>query len=94
MTATRRPTDTGSTAPALLPALGGRRLAVQGGEDRVLKRLDLGRLNGTTSGTGARLGGELQRIAAPGPAQPGCGHALASLPSRTGHWNRRGQRPA
>jgi outer membrane protein assembly factor BamB len=62
-------TDTGSTAPALLPAAGGRRLAVQGGKDGMLKLLDLDRLDGTTSGPAPRLGGELQRIAAPGSTQ-------------------------
>ncbi|HWK17434.1 MAG TPA: PQQ-binding-like beta-propeller repeat protein [Solirubrobacteraceae bacterium] len=62
-------TDIGSTSPALLPAAGGRRLAVQGGKDGVLKLLDLDQLNGTSSGAGKRLGGELQRIAAPGSTQ-------------------------
>ncbi len=62
-------TDLGSTSPALLPATGEGRLAVQGGKDGVLKLLDLDRLDGTTSGAGGRLGGELQRIAAPGSAQ-------------------------
>ncbi|MGI8903104.1 MAG: hypothetical protein ACR2IP_05475 [Solirubrobacteraceae bacterium] len=58
--------DLGSTAPALLPEVAGRRLAVQGGKDGVLKLLDLDRLDGTRGGPGPRLGGELQRISAPG----------------------------
>jgi outer membrane protein assembly factor BamB len=58
--------DLGSTEPALLPAIGGRRLAVQGGKDGILRLLDLGALDGTTGGPGPRTGGELQRIAAPG----------------------------
>ncbi len=39
--------DLGSTAPALLPPSGGRRLAVQGGKDGHLYLLDLARLNGS-----------------------------------------------
>lgn len=68
-------TDVGSTAPAVLPRSGGRRLAVQGGKDGQLKLLDLNRLNGTRGGPGSRLGGELQRIAQPG------GAALFSQPA-------------
>lgn len=59
-------TDLGSTSPALLGAYAGRRLAVQGGKQGVLVLLDLGRLNGTTGGPGARLGGELAQAGAPG----------------------------
>ncbi len=58
--------DVGSTAPALLPPVAGRRLAVQGGKDGVLELLDLDRLDGTPGGAGPRLGGQLQRIPAPG----------------------------
>jgi len=61
-------TDLGSTAPALLPATAGRRLAVQGGKEGNLALLDLDRLNGTRSGAGRRTGGALQRIATPGGA--------------------------
>ena len=60
--------DLGSTAPALLPRTGGRRLAVQGGKAGRLDLIDLDRLNGTAH-AGHRLGGELQEIAAPGGAQ-------------------------
>lgn len=59
-------TDVGSTAPALLPPVNGRRLAVQGGKDGKLHLLDLARLNGTPSGAGRRLGGQLQEISTPG----------------------------
>ncbi len=59
-------TDLGSTAPAVLPPVAGRRLAVQGGKDDKLRLLDLNRLNGTTGAAGPRLGGELQDIATPG----------------------------
>ena len=59
-------TDVGSTAPALLPARAGRRLAVQGGKDAQLHLLDLDRLDGTSAGAGPRLGGQLQQIASPG----------------------------
>jgi outer membrane protein assembly factor BamB len=62
-------TDLGSTAPALLPEAGGRRLAVQGGKAGYLALLDLDRLNGTGGGPSARLGGELQRISSPGHDQ-------------------------
>ena len=59
-------TDLGSTAPALLGTVGGRRLALQGGKQGVLSLLDLNRLNGTTGGASARLGGQLQQFSAPG----------------------------
>jgi outer membrane protein assembly factor BamB len=62
-------TDVGSTAPALLTATGGRRLAVQGGKDGKLHLLDLGRLDGTSGPAGPRLGGELQEISSPGGGQ-------------------------
>jgi hypothetical protein len=62
-------TDVGSTAPALLPFTGGRRLAVQGGKDGKLQLLDLERVNGTAGGAGRRLGGELQQITAPGGSE-------------------------
>ncbi len=58
--------DLGSTSPAVLPEFHGFRLAVQGGKDGVLRLLNLNRLDGTTAGAGARLGGELQRIPTPG----------------------------
>jgi outer membrane protein assembly factor BamB len=58
--------DLGSSSPALLPAIGHRRLAVQGGKDGQLKLLDLDRLDGTTGPAGPRTGGELQRIGSPG----------------------------
>jgi PQQ-like domain len=59
-------TDLGSTGPALLPKLGGYRLAVQGGKDGMLHLLNLNRLDGTSGGAGPRLGGELQDISSPG----------------------------
>jgi hypothetical protein len=62
-------TDVGSTAPALLPPVGGQRLAVQGGKDEHLYLLDLGRLNGANGRASGRKGGSLQRIPAPGPAE-------------------------
>jgi glucose dehydrogenase len=62
-------TDLGSTSPALLAPFHGRRLAVQGGKAGVLDLLDLDRLNGTTGGAGARLGGQVSEISAPGGAQ-------------------------
>ena len=58
--------DLGSTAPALLPPVHGLRLAVQGGKQGILDLLNLNRLDGTTHGAGARLGGQLQTISAPG----------------------------
>jgi hypothetical protein len=65
----RTDADLGSTAPAILPSFHGMRLAVQGGKDGQLHLLNLDRLNGTTSGPGRRLGGELQNIGAPGGGQ-------------------------
>jgi hypothetical protein len=59
--------DLGSTAPALLPRSGGRRLAVQGGKDGHLYLLNLARLNGTGR-SGRHLGGELDEIPSPGGA--------------------------
>ena len=61
--------DLGSTAPALLPEVGGYRLAVQGGKDGHLHLLNLKSLNGTGGGAGPRLGGELEDISAPGAGQ-------------------------
>ena len=61
--------DVGSTSPALLPVVGGRRLAVQGGKDGTLHLLDLDRLDGTTGGAGRRLGGELSETSSPGGGQ-------------------------
>ncbi len=62
-------TDVGSTAPALLPAVNGMHLAVQGGKDGKLHLLDLDRLNGTRGGASARLGGELDEVSSPGSTQ-------------------------
>jgi hypothetical protein len=75
--------DLGSTAPALLPPTGGRRLAVQGGKQGILYLLDLARLNGTAGGAGPRLGGELQRIASPGGAEVLTAPAVWSHGGRT-----------
>jgi len=61
-------TDLGSTAPAILPATRGYRLAVQGGKDGQLHLLNLNRLNGTRGGAGRRLGGEIENVSAPGGA--------------------------
>jgi outer membrane protein assembly factor BamB len=61
-------TDLGSTSPAVLPPIGGRRLAIQCGKDGKIRLLDLDRLNGTSGGPSARLGGELQQIDDPGGA--------------------------
>jgi outer membrane protein assembly factor BamB len=58
--------DLGSTEPALLPAIGNLRLAVQGGKAAVLDLLDLDRLDGTTGPAGPRTGGQLQQVRAPG----------------------------
>jgi hypothetical protein len=58
-------TDVGSTAPALLPPFGGRRLAVQGAKDGKLRLLDLDRLNGGRGGASPRTGGELQSVDTP-----------------------------
>jgi outer membrane protein assembly factor BamB len=62
-------TDLGSTSPAVLPVVRGWRLAVQGGKAGVLSLLNLNKLNGTSSGPGARTGGELQNISSPGGDQ-------------------------
>jgi outer membrane protein assembly factor BamB len=61
--------DLGSTSPAVLPPYHGFRLAVQGGKSHVLNLLDLDRLDGTRGAAGPRLGGELQELTDPGPAQ-------------------------
>jgi outer membrane protein assembly factor BamB len=61
--------DLGSSAPALLPELGGDRLAVQGAKDGQLHLLNLGRLDGTQGGAGPRLGGEVEDISSPGGDQ-------------------------
>ena len=76
-------TDLGSTAPALLGTVGGRRLAVQGGKSGVLALLDLGRLDGTAGGASPRLGGELQDISAPGGAEVLTAPAVARVAGRT-----------
>jgi PQQ-like domain len=59
-------TDLGSSSPAVLPRVGRRRLAVQADKEGKLYLLDLGRLNGTRGGPGARKGGEIQQISSPG----------------------------
>ena len=61
--------DLGSSVPAVLPEVNGRRLALQGGKDSTFHLLDLDRLNGTTGGASSRLGGELQDIPTPGSDQ-------------------------
>jgi hypothetical protein len=61
--------DLGSTSPAILPPFDGRRLAVQGGKAGVLDLLDLDRLDGTTGGPSARLGGQIQELQSPGGDQ-------------------------
>jgi len=61
--------DLGSTSPALLGVVDGYNLAVQGGKAGVLSLLNLNRLDGTTGGPSARLGGELQDIATPGGSE-------------------------
>jgi outer membrane protein assembly factor BamB len=76
-------TDLGSTAPALLPPVNGYRMAVQGGKDGMLHLIDLERLDGTTGGAGARLGGELQDIASPGSDQVFTAPAVAVHSGRT-----------
>ncbi len=58
--------DLGSTEPALLPAVDGVRLALQGGKQGLLYLLNLGRLDGTTGAAGPRLGGALQELQSPG----------------------------
>jgi hypothetical protein len=57
----RTDADLGSTSPAVLPG----RLALQGGKDARLHLLDLRKLNGTAH-AGARTGGDLQNLPAPG----------------------------
>jgi outer membrane protein assembly factor BamB len=71
--------DLGSTSPAVLPAVPGYRLAVQGGKQGILSLLDLNRLNGTSGGAGPRTGGELQDISAPG------GGAMFTAPAVWSH---------
>ncbi len=61
--------DLGSTSPAVLPAVRGYRLAVQGGKAGILSLLNLNKLNGTRGGAGPRTGGELQNISSPGGGQ-------------------------
>jgi outer membrane protein assembly factor BamB len=75
-------TDLGSSAPALLPPSGGRRLAIEGGKDGRLRLLDLERLGGTTAGPGPHLGGELQTISTPGAAQLFSQPAIARIGGR------------
>ncbi len=74
--------DLGSTSPALLPAAGGARLAVQGGKSGKLSLLDLNVLDGTRGPAGRRLGGELQQLPTPG------GSELFSAPAV---WRRAGR---
>jgi hypothetical protein len=62
-------TDLGSSTPAVLPSVGGWRMAVQGGKDGRLHILNLNRLNGTRGGASGRLGGELAEIGSPGSGQ-------------------------
>jgi hypothetical protein len=57
--------DLGSTSPALLPLFHGRRLAVQGGKAGAMDLLDVDRLDGTTGGAGARLGGQVSETSTP-----------------------------
>ncbi len=71
--------DVGSTGPAVLPG----RLAVQGGKDGLLALLDLNRLNGAMAAAGAREGGELQTISAPGGGEVLTAPAVWSGPGRT-----------
>jgi outer membrane protein assembly factor BamB len=59
-------TDLGGTAPALLPQIGGYRLAVQGGKDGMLHLLNLNRLDGTKGGAGPRTGGAVENVGSPG----------------------------
>jgi outer membrane protein assembly factor BamB len=74
--------DVGSTAPALLGVVDGRRLAVQGGKAGVLSLLNLDRLDGTTGAASSRLGGELQTLPTPG------GSALMTAPAVWRHGGR------
>jgi hypothetical protein len=74
--------DVGSTGPAVLPIVGGYRLAVQGGKDGMLHLLNLGRLNGTRGGASGRLGGELGSMSSPG------GGAVLTAPAVWSHAGR------
>lgn len=76
-------TDVGSTSPALLPAVHGRRLAVQGGKAGVLDLLDVDRLSGTTGGAGRRLGGQVSQTPAPDGGQVFTQPAVWSTGGRT-----------
>jgi outer membrane protein assembly factor BamB len=71
--------DLGSTSPALLPG----DLAVQGGKSGVLSLLNLKQLNGTSGPAGARTGGELQAIAAPGKTDVFSQPAVATIGGTT-----------
>jgi len=62
-------TDLGSTAPAILPAVGGWHMAIQGGKDGRLHVLNLNALDGTHGPAGPRLGGELSERSSPGSGQ-------------------------
>jgi outer membrane protein assembly factor BamB len=62
-------TDVGSTAPAVLPNVGGLRLAVQGGKDAKLHLLNLDRLDGTRGGARPRLSGQVGEVGTPGDGQ-------------------------
>jgi hypothetical protein len=75
-------TDVGSTAPAVLPATSGLRLAVQGGKQGVLDLLNLDRLNGA-GGASGRTGGELQQLPTPGSSQLFSAPAVWTHGSRT-----------
>ncbi len=75
-------TDVGSTAPAVLPATSGLRLAVQGGKQGVLDLLNLDRLNGA-GGASGRTGGELQQLPTPGSSQLFSAPAVWTRGSRT-----------
>ena len=75
--------DLGSTAPALLGTLDGRRLAVQGGKSGVLSLLDLDDLDGTGGGASPRLGGELQDLSSPGGTEVLTAPAVANEGGRT-----------
>jgi outer membrane protein assembly factor BamB len=75
--------DLGSTAPALLGTVDGRRLAVQGGKAGVLSLLDLDDLDGTTGGASPRLGGELQDLSSPGGSEVLTAPAVATERGRT-----------
>ncbi|HWF23999.1 MAG TPA: PQQ-binding-like beta-propeller repeat protein [Solirubrobacteraceae bacterium] len=75
--------DVGSTAPALLGTVDGRRLAVQGGKAGVLSLLDLDDLDGTTGGASPRLGGELENLSTPGGTEVLTAPAVAREAGRT-----------